>query len=175
MTTTAELRAANGPHTPTPTRVSELDLPCRLVGANARPTFAAIDDPLLALRLFHRLAPHLPERVEGAELAAIKPVARCVRYGRGEGTTPHRDPIRETAEGFVSRASVVVFLNDNFEGGALSFPTLDGGRGREVEARAGRAVVFPHELLHGDELVRSGRKFVLEAEVFYAEGWPSYP
>ena len=43
-----------------------------------------------------------------------------------------------------------------------------------MEAKAGRAVIFPHGMLHRDCAVERGRKFVLETEVFYAEDWCHY-
>jgi hypothetical protein len=172
LTSTAEIsRAANGPYTHPPQRVSEPDRPCRLVGADDdRPRFAVLDAPVLALRLFYRLIEHLPETRDGAELAGIKPLLRCVEYRLGEGTQPHRDPIRETVDGLRSAMSIVVFLNDQFEGGGIEFPEL----GRFVDAKAGRAVVFPHALMHVDHIVARGRKFVLETDVFYSRVWRPY-
>lgn len=170
LSCTAEIvRAANGPHTLPPRRV-ESARPCRLVGADERPRFAAIDDPVLALRIFYRLAKLLPAERERAELVGLKPLLRCVRYHAGEGTETHCDPARETGDGQRSQLSVLVFLNDNFAGGAIEFPSIE----RVVEPRIGRAIVFPHEALHRDRAVAHGRKFVLEAEVFYSPHWQPY-
>lgn len=171
LSSTAEInRAANGPYTLPPRRVAEADWPCRLVGADERPRFAAIDNPLLALRIFYRLATLLPATREQAELVGLKPLLRCVRFHRGEGTEAHCDPARETCDGQRSQLSVLVFLNDNFSGGAIEFPSI----GRIIEPRVGRAIVFPHEALHRDHTVTQGRKFVLEAEVFYSPDWLPY-
>ncbi|HLT34780.1 MAG TPA: 2OG-Fe(II) oxygenase, partial [Enhygromyxa sp.] len=171
LSSTAEFtRAANGPHALPPRRTAESERPCRLVGAEERPRFAVIDDPVLALRLFYRLAKVLPATREGAELVGLKPLLRCVRYLPGEGTEAHRDPIRETADGQRSQLSVLVFLNDDFVGGAIEFPSL----GRIFEPRVGRAIVFPHGVVHRDRPVERGRKFVLEAEVFYSPHWQPY-
>jgi hypothetical protein len=165
LTTTAEItRAANGPYAHPPQRVSEHDRPCRLVGADEdRPRFAILDAPVLALRLFYRLVEALPMTWDGAELAGLKPLLRCVEYRHTEGTQAHRDPVRETVDGLRSAMSVIVFLNDQFEGGGIEFPEL----GRFIDAKLGRAVVFPHSLMHIDHVVARGRKFVLETDVFY--------
>lgn len=171
LSCTAEItRAANGPHALPPRRVDESERPCRLVGADERPRFAVIDDPVLALRLFYRLAKALPASREDAELAGLKPLLRCLRYLPGEGTEAHCDPARETADGQRSQLSVLVFLNDDFSGGAIEFPRT----GRVVEPRVGRAIVFPHGAVHRDHAVERGRKFVLEAEVFYSPHWQPY-
>ena len=175
VTSTAELNRARTPGRPVratlaPRRVSEPSEPRHLVGTQQRPRFALIEAPLLALRLFYRLVAELPLSREGAELAGLKPLFRCTEFRAGEGTRAHCDPTRETSEGQRSQLSVVVFLNEGYRGGAVSFPDL----GRRVEARAGRAIVFPHGLSHVDECVESGRKFVLETEVFYDSAWYPY-
>jgi hypothetical protein len=135
-----------------------------------RPRLSVVDAPVLALRLFYRLVQHLPATLDGAELVGLKPLLRCVEYRCGEGTPAHRDPIRETVDGLRSALSVVVFLGDQFDGGGIEFPEL----GRVIEAKAGRAVVFPHSLLRADRIVERGRKFVLETEVFYSRDWRPY-
>jgi hypothetical protein len=171
LSCTAEIsRAANGPHTLPPRRIADTERPCRRLGDQERPRFAVIEDPVLALRLFYRLAKALPPTREQAELAGIKPLLRCLRYQRGEGTTIHCDPARETSDGQRSQLSVMVFLNDDFAGGAIEFPNV----GRVIEPRVGRAIVFPHAALHRDHMVGRGRKFVLEAEVFYSPHWQPY-
>jgi hypothetical protein len=168
LTTTADLRRpANGPHHAVPRRRNEPESPCRLIGFDEAPRFAVIDDPVLALRLFYRIAPLLPETIEGAQLAGLKPLLRCVRLGAGEGTEAHHDPARECSAGMHSHLSVVVFLNEDFSGGGVEFPTLR----RTVPAKAGRALVFPHGLLHRDALIHRGDAYQLHAEVFYSGDW----
>jgi len=145
--------------------------PSQLVGAHdGRPRFAVIDAPLLALRLFYRLVGALPLSLGGAELSGLKPMFRCTEYRCGEGTRQHRDPARETKDGQRSRLSVLVFLNRGYGGGEVEFPELD----HVVEPRVGRVCVFPHDLVHIDRVVSSGRKFVLETEVFYDDEWLPY-
>ncbi len=138
-----------------------------MIGFEAPPRFAIIDDPVLALRIFYRIAALLPETIDGAQLAGLKPLIRCVRLGAGEGTEAHQDPARECNAGMQSHLSVVVFLNDDFAGGGVEFPTL----GESVPAKTGRALVFPHGLLHRDAMIERGDAFVLHAEVFYSTTW----
>lgn len=168
LTTTADLRRpANGPHQAAPRRRGEPESPCRLVGFEEPPRFAVVEDPVLALRIFYRIAPLLPEVIDGAQLAGLKPLLRCVRLSAGEATEVHNDPVRECSAGMLSHLSVVVFLNEDFAGGGVEFPTL----GKTVVAKIGRALVFPHELLHRDALIERGDAFVLNAEVFYSGDW----
>jgi hypothetical protein len=168
LTTTADLRRpANGPHLAVPHRRGEPESPCRLLGFDEPPRFAIVDDPVLALRIFYRIAPLLPETIDGAQLAGLKPLLRCVRLSAGEGTEAHHDPARECSAGMHSHLSVMVFLNEDFAGGGVEFPTLR----QTIAAKAGRALVFPHGLLHRDALIERGDAFLLHAEVFYADAW----
>ena len=147
------------------------------IGLDEAPRFAVIDDAKLALRIFYRIAGVLPESLGDAQLAGLKQVLRCVRLHAGEGTEAHHDVARECTQGMHSHLSVVVFLNENqgrdrgFVGGGIEFPTL----GLHVPAKTGRALVFPHELLHRDALIERGDAFVLHAEVFYARDWLPLP
>ncbi|GEM_PF-5910345 len=153
-----------------PQRAMEPDLPCRLLSADARPKFTPIEDPTLALRIFYRLADVLPESIRDAQLAGLKPLLRGHRFGPGEGTHLHRDPIRECAEAQRSALSLTLFLNDDFGGGSLEFPE----HGEVVAPKTGRAVFFSHDLLHRDRPVDYGERFVLEGEVFYSDLWRPY-
>lgn len=168
LTSTAEIDSVTASSTLAPRRVSN---PARALGkSEPRPRFAVVDAPLLALRLFYRLVAELPLSRQGAELAGLKPLFRCTEYRCGEGTRQHCDPERETHEGQRSQLSVVVFLNEGYRGGAIEFPEL----GERIEPRRGRVCVFPHGLSHVDLTVESGRKFVLETEVFYDSAWGPY-
>lgn len=141
---------------------------CRVEGPDLeRPPFATLEDARLALMLFYRVQHALPTAIGEAQLAGLRPSMRCVRYHPGEGTDLHEDAARHDGAGAVSRLTLLLYLNDNFEGGETMFPEL----GRRIEPAAGRALVFEHGLLHRGLAVEGGDKYVLRAEVFYDESW----
>lgn len=77
-----------------------------------------------------------------------------IRYDAGGGFPLHRD----AAAGDSRRQhSVLVYLNDDFDGGSTSFPMI----GRFVRPHSGKAILFPSCYLHAGEPVVSGRKYVL--------------
>ena len=77
-----------------------------------------------------------------------------VRYSPGHYYTPHTDTgIHRTDRYF----TVIAYLNDDFEGGKTSFPTLNYA----VSPQGGKAVIFPSTYLHCAEPVISGEKYVL--------------
>jgi 2OG-Fe(II) oxygenase superfamily len=79
---------------------------------------------------------------------------QLIRYAKGGHYLPHVDAGGELAERYFS---IVIYLNDDFEGGHTSFPSL----GFSVKPQAGRAIVFPSRYLHCAEPVTRGEKFVV--------------
>jgi prolyl 4-hydroxylase len=65
--------------------------------------------------------------------------------------------------GTKSLLTLMVYLNDDFEGGETEFPE----QGETIVPRAGTALLFQHMLLHAGKRVRSGVKMVLRSDVLY--------
>jgi len=123
-----------------------------------------LDDPMLALRLYHRVVEHLPARLAERELCGLKPSLNFLRYRPGHGSQLHVDhPYPGTREQ-ASALTLLVYLNAEFEGGHTEFPE----QGHIVVPRAGRAVLFAHGMMHRGCTVTSGTKYVLRTEVYYA-------
>lgn len=80
--------------------------------------------------------------------------AQILRYTPGGHYAPHQDCGLDLNERYFT---VVCYLNDDFEGGSTSFPSL----GHTVAPRAGKAVFFPSQYVHCSEPVVSGVKFVI--------------
>jgi hypothetical protein len=129
--------------------------------------FAVIDDDRLALRLFCRIQDELPRRLDDAELTGIKPMFRCLHYRPGAADTIQHDPTRAGARGEQSKLSLLLFLNDAFEGGEIDF--MDGQT--VIEPAVGRGVFFRHSLPYRNAPVQRGTKHLLRTEVFYNDRW----
>jgi hypothetical protein len=142
----------------------------RLGTLEMRP-FALLEDPKLALRLWYRLQPHLPITIGDGQLSGLRPALRVLAYGPGEGTEVHADPVRTTPSGDRSELTLLVYLDDDFEGGDTEFPEI----GFEVQPRRGRAVLFPHSMAHRGRPISRGEKHVLRTDVFYNPNWRDLP
>ena len=79
---------------------------------------------------------------------------QMIRYRKGGHYVPHADAGGDLGERYFT---VVCYLNDNFEGGQTSFPSL----GLAVKPKTGHAIVFPARYLHCAEPVTRGEKFIL--------------
>ena len=100
---------------------------------------------------------------------------QVVSYDLGQEYAPHQDAFpldsyQLNENGGQRVATALLYLNTPTEGGATSFPNINGGRGYEVQARKGRCVFFtttflglqePHPFsLHGAMPLIKGRKYV---------------
>jgi predicted 2-oxoglutarate/Fe(II)-dependent dioxygenase YbiX len=90
---------------------------------------------------------------------------RFYRYAPGQFFRWHRDGafVRDARERSLS--TVMLYLNDDFEGGSTDFD-LGDEEIRVVPAR-GMALIFDHPLRHQGAPVVRGRKYVLRTDVMY--------
>jgi predicted 2-oxoglutarate/Fe(II)-dependent dioxygenase YbiX len=78
---------------------------------------------------------------------------RLVRYDEGGFFNVHSDK----GVGDRRRMALVVYLNDDFQGGATVFPLMAC---RSIP-RKGKGVVFPADRLHRGDVVTGGTKYIL--------------
>lgn len=79
---------------------------------------------------------------------------QLLRYPPGGHYIPHQDAGSDMLYRYFT---LVCYLNDDFEGGHTSFPSLN----YSVVPEVGKAVIFPSRFYHCAEPVISGEKFVL--------------
>ena len=77
-----------------------------------------------------------------------------VRYVPGGFYVTHADAGLDLNDRFFT---VLCYLNDDYEGGRTSFPTLNFS----VVPQTGKAIIFPTTYLHQAEPVLSGTKYIL--------------
>ncbi len=120
---------------------------------------------------------------------------RFYRYGEGDYFQPHTDgawPGSRVSDGELvtnafpdrfSRMTFLIFLNEDFEGGATRFltnadsPGLPAKRGDrvsivDIRTPAGGVLCFPHgfhplHCLHSSEPITRGRKYIIRSDLLY--------
>jgi prolyl 4-hydroxylase len=122
------------------------------------------DDAALAAQLFERLRPHLPPRMGELALAGLNPRLRMYRYRPGQRFAPHMDHWYRPNDREITLHTVLVYFNDDFEGGETKFmEQIDA----VVAPRPGRVAIFQHKLRHEGCEVRAGTKYALRTDVIY--------
>lgn len=136
---------------------------------NARLMF---DDAVLAAKLFARAQGVLPRLSGGRRPIGLNERFRFYRYDVGQTFAPHQDFPFQRSAAEESALTLMIYLNNDFQGGATDFYCEDQSLRLSVKPERGMALVFRHELLHAGTRVEQGRKYVLRTDVMYgAEGW----
>ena len=125
------------------------------------------DDPALALRLFERARPFLPERLGEWRLHGLNERFRYYRYDVGQAFRKHYDGSFARSADEESQLTFMVYLNDDFREGTTEFYHDDGAPKATVSPKQGSALVFVHAQLHEGTPVLEGRKYVLRTDVMY--------
>lgn len=131
-----------------------------------------IDDPARALAIYQRLSDDLaPSFQRTWAPVGLNERLRLYRYDIGQQFDWHRDGYFQRPNGERSLFTFMVYLNDDFDGGATSFNDdgfgfSTGGMLRITPAK-GMALLFHHPILHRGEPVTAGRKYVLRTDVMY--------
>ena len=130
-----------------------------------------IDDPARALALYQRLSDDLAPRFQRTWApVAFNERLRLYRYDIGQQFDWHRDGYFQRPNGERSFFTFMVYLNDDFDGGATSFSDdgfgFPGGMLRITPAK-GMGLLFHHPILHRGDPVTTGRKYVLRTDVMY--------
>ena len=119
-----------------------------------------LDDPDLAKYLWGKVVSSLSIKVEGWSPAGLNERFRFYRYTKHQMFRMHRDFPFER-EGQVSKLSLIIYLNEEFEGGQTDF------REFEVSPKTGRAIAFEHNLLHEGKSILSGVKYAVRTDVMF--------
>jgi len=129
----------------------------------------------LADALYRRLAPALCHRdifmlqpmgfgAEGRwKPTGVNPCFRISRYQPGEHFAQHCDGMYANNDGECSIYTLVLYLNDDYEGGELEFSNSSVC----FKPSVGTAVLFPHDMPHSALAVRQGSKYIARSELMF--------
>lgn len=101
----------------------------------------------------------LPE-IEDQIPVGLPSTLRFYKYGPGQRFKMHKDGAWQE-NGFWSRLTLLVYLNDGVAGGDTDFQTF------KITPQAGTLVLFKHKTWHEGTEVISGTKYVLRSDVLY--------
>ncbi|MEQ8458731.1 MAG: 2OG-Fe(II) oxygenase [Sandaracinaceae bacterium] len=127
------------------------------------------DDPETTADLFGRLRAHLPERIGELTLVGLNERLRYYRYREGQRFEPHMDHWYQPSETRITLLTVLVYFNDDFEGGETRFMEQVE---QTVVPAPGLAAIFQHKIRHEGCEVRRGTKYALRTDALYEASTP---
>jgi prolyl 4-hydroxylase len=120
-----------------------------------------IDDPSLAQLVWERSSAYVPNTLAGHHAVGVNERFRFYRYDPGQTFRWHRDGYFARPGGERSRLTLMVYLNDDFDGGETRFERS------VITPVKGTALFFVHYLVHEGAEVLRGRKYVMRTDVMY--------
>lgn len=128
-------------------------------------------DEGIAELIWERACDLVPTEYEGHHACGINELIRFYRYDAGQQFEWHQDFPFERDNGEQSYLTLMIYLNDDFEGGETSFDdscSEESFDAFQVTPKKGMALFFEHGNHHKGEPVTQGRKYVLRTDVMYA-------
>ena len=105
---------------------------------------------------------YVPHTLKGHRAIGVNERFRFYRYDLGQTFRWHRDGYFERPNRERSRLTLMVYVNDDFEGGHTRFEEA------LIKPVKGTALFFVHHLLHEGAQVTRGRKYVMRSDVMYS-------
>ncbi len=111
--------------------------------------------------------------------AAIGHVVKFSKYKAGSKFCPHIDNLLEINADEKSIFTLIIYLNDKFNGGKTYFhqrqskqlpfipDDLEKTRVASVTPKTGTCLVFNHDVLHEGEQVTNGEKYIIRVELVF--------
>lgn len=127
------------------------------------------DNPKIADDLFLRLYPHLPKQINLLKLVGLNERLRMYRYRTGQRFDPHMDHWYRPSENRISLHTVLVYFNDDFEGGETRFQEQIE---QTIIPKRGMVAIFQHKIRHEGCPVRRGIKYAMRSDVIYEADEP---
>lgn len=125
----------------------------------------------IANRLWELAEPFVPFEDEDRRAVGVNELIRFYRYRKGQQFIWHQDFPYERDNGEKSYLTMLVYLNDDFEGGETLFDDSCSAESFDdvaVVPEKGMALFFEHQTHHKGEVVSAGTKYVMRTDVMYS-------
>lgn len=119
-----------------------------------------VESPSWVALLWERLSQVELPTLDGAQAVGLPKDLRFYKYLPGQRFKMHKDGSWREG-GLTSKLTLLVYLNDEFTGGATDF------REFQVVPKTGMALLFVHDSWHEGAAVTAGTKYVVRSDVMY--------
>ena len=126
------------------------------------------DTPILAHELFLKLKNHdFKNRGLLSDIVGLNQRIRFCRYQKGQSFSVHQDGVYYPNDSQATKYTFLLYLNDDFNGGATSFYKLksDTITSKSIQPKKGKLVIFDHRIWHKGDLILEGDKYILRSDI----------
>lgn len=120
------------------------------------------EDEELAAQIWNEIEDFVPHDLGEYQAIGLNELFRFYRYDVDQQFNWHYDAPYQRNQNEQSFYTFMIYLNDNFEGGATAF------HGFEVAPSLGDGLLFFQELEHAGLPLTAGRKYILRTDVMYS-------
>jgi prolyl 4-hydroxylase len=128
------------------------------------------DDVDFANELWLRISPYFQKPFKGMTAVGINERFRVYRYVPGQFFDWHQDGEYTRRDGAVSKFTLMIYLNDDVNGGGTSFADVFSPyvfADFTIKPATGKALLFHHPLSHRGDPINTGEKYVLRSDVMF--------
>lgn len=118
-------------------------------------------DEVLAEKIWHKIQPFCIAEIGITKAFGLNEMFRFYKYEIGQKFKRHIDGSYQRNEQEMSLYTLLIYLNDDFEGGETTFDNLI------IQPKIGSALIFKHQLKHEGKEILSGEKYVLRTDIMY--------
>ena len=120
------------------------------------------EDEDLAENLWRVIEAFIPTDLGEYQAIGLNELFRFYRYDVNQQFNWHYDSPYQRNENEKSFYTFMIYLNDDFDGGATAF------KGIEVKPKTGDGLIFSQELYHAGLPITKGRKYILRTDIMYS-------
>jgi len=115
--------------------------------------------------LLEKIRQYIPNERCGRKFSGLNERFRYYKYVTGQYFKWHYDGAYHRSPQEQSYLTVLIYLNDDVQGGATRFDEID----EIVKPKAGKMLIFDHPVLHQGDPVLWGVKYVLRTDAMYCD------
>jgi len=125
-----------------------------------------VDDINFAKILYKRIAHIIPNNYKDMTFCEINPRFRFLKYTDGDHFAKHTDEHYKNDKNEISLITVLIYLNDDYEGGNTKF-LFDNDNEISIIPKIGLICLMDQNILHEVPKLINGFKYVIRTELMY--------
>lgn len=125
-----------------------------------------IDSVNFAKILYKRISHVVPNNYNNMTFCEINPRFRFLKYTSGDHFAKHTDEHYKNDKNEISLITVLIYLNDDYEGGSTTF-LFDDSTQISITPKIGLICLMDQNILHEVPNITNGIKYVIRTELMY--------